>query len=787
MQDNSLSSSITVASGSELAINGGKPYRKEPFGPRWVFSAEDLRQLESVLDRADTAWRSGNKIREFTTAFQTLFGVRNAIATGSGTSAIHAAVAALNPNPGDEIITTPATDIGTIIGILQHNLIPVFADWNAEEFNTCASDIERKITERTRAIIVVHLFGIPCDMEAIMKVSQQYKLPVIEDCAQAHLAEYNGRKVGTFGDIACYSFGLKTLTTNQGGMVSATDPDLAAAIRGFLSKGSVKIDGVWKPYSRLGTFSPMTDLQAAIGVAQIQRLEEATQVRQMAATAFDRVFAEIASITLPKTRTQDRCVYYLYPYHFNEKQAGMSLSCFVEALRAEGISDAFGPYLKGRALHRHPFLLDANTYGQSGYPLRDENGLPRVDYRVVCLPHIEARMPGLGFFHMRNSFTDADVADIVAAVRKVAKGLGLLNRVTKSLPEKMTKTEVPAIVAVTKKTVATKTDLKSKPAEYNLCDFGALGDNKVQSAPANDRAIVVLLQTLGECGGRIIVPQGIYRFNQPLSLVRKRNLQFIGAGGNPKYPGTRFLFSGAQKSNESGLELRSAVHCRFEGIDFVGQNNGPDNVVQLCCDEGGPDGLSTIAIDFSACTFRGGAESVGLLLRDSANISFRQCWFMQSKTSVQLGAPVRSACNSRSNGLANTIAFENCHFFEKLEGVRASGVRIVSSMFSSSAQCPGAGLDCGSRPDARVSNVTISNCFAIEARGGVLFRQGLRGSGLVFENNRVGGYECAVELDGLGAAVIRANTFDTANGMTTPVRIKCAPEACVIEANTERG
>ena len=148
---------------------------------------------------------------------------------------------------------------------------------------------------------------------------------------------------------------------------------------------------------------------------------------------------------------------------------------------------------------------------------------------------------------------------------------------------------------------------------------------------------------------------------------------------------------------------------------------------------------------------------------------------------------MRRGCKSRSNGLANTVSFENCHFFERLEGVRASGIRIVSSMFSTSEQCAGAGLDCGTHPEAEVSNVTISNCFAIEASSGVLFRQGPRGSGLIFENNRVGGYDCAVELDGLGAAVIRANSFDTASGMSTPVRIKCEPEACIFEANTEKG
>src|SRR5262249_3391104 len=156
----------------------------------------------------------------------------------NGTNAVHACVAAIDPNPGDEIITTPVSDIGTLSGILFQNAVPIFADWVPGTFNTDPADIERKITPRTRAILIVHLYGNPCDMNGIMAVARRHHLPVIEDCSQAHLAEYQGRKVGTIGDIAAFSLGGKTLTTIQGGMVISDNFELARRAMGASRKGA---------------------------------------------------------------------------------------------------------------------------------------------------------------------------------------------------------------------------------------------------------------------------------------------------------------------------------------------------------------------------------------------------------------------------------------------------------------------------------------------------------------------------------------------------------------------
>jgi perosamine synthetase len=403
-----------------LALHGGKPVRTAKFSPRWSFGPEEKAQLMEVMDRAPSAWRSGFKVREFTQALQRVYGVRNAIATSSGTAAVHAAIGGLNPNPGQEVITTPVTDIGTLIGILQHNLVPVFADWSPHQFNTDPAEIERLMTDRTCAILVVHLFGNPCDMPRILEIARRRSIPVIEDCAQAHLAEIGGRKVGTFGDIGCWSLGLKTLTTDQGGFVTTDSPDLAARIRGFLSKGSVKVGETWQPYSRLGAFYPMTDLQAAVGIAQLAKLDNATTARERTAAIFDETFRGLEGFTLPQRIPGSRSVHYLYPFSLDESIARMPLAAFLAALKAEGIIDGFGPYLHGKPLYRYPILLSPHTYGDSGYPLRDETGVARMDCTSLRLPNIERVLPNLGFFHMRNTFLESEAQDIARAIRKVA-------------------------------------------------------------------------------------------------------------------------------------------------------------------------------------------------------------------------------------------------------------------------------------------------------------------------------------------------------------------------------
>ena len=274
-----------------------------------------------------------------------------------------------------------------MLGIILHNAIPVFADWDPETLNTDPADIERRITPRTRAILAVHLYGNPCDMGPILEIARAHDLPVIEDCSQAHLAEYRGQLVGTIGDIGCFSLGGKTLTTDQGGMIITNDEPLARRAMGFSRKGS-EMDsalrsslaptsfrrGGTKGYAFLGDFHPMTDLHAAVGLAQFDRWQEATRVRRQTAAILDEVVPHLPGFKIQKVHPEDRSAYYTYAYTVDEAQAGVSSEQFSAAVQAEGIPDCYPPYIQGRPLYRYPIFADEDTYGQSRYPFVDEQG-----------------------------------------------------------------------------------------------------------------------------------------------------------------------------------------------------------------------------------------------------------------------------------------------------------------------------------------------------------------------------------------------------------------------------
>lgn len=763
-----------------LAVQGGEPCCKIDFGPRWVFDQADRDQLQQVMDRAQTVWRGGDKLREFQRAFAKQFGLRHVAPTGSGTAAIHAAFGALDFEPGDEVITTPATDVGSVIGLMAQNLVPVFADWAPNEFNVDPADIERRITERTRAILAVHLFGVLCNMEAILQIARRHGLRVIEDCAQAHLAEFQGKRVGTLGDMAGFSFGQKTLSTDQGGMVASGDAELAARARGFLSKGSERVGETWLPYARLGSFAPMTDLQAAVGLSQLVKLEDATRRRQMVAAVLDDTFAVMKGFRTAAQGSGNRNVYYCYPYHLDPAAAGVSLEVFVAALRAEGVVDAFGPYLQGQGLHRKPMFTRHRTYGQSGYPLRDAQGLAHVDYERLRLPRLDAALPGLGFFHMRNSFTLPQAEAIAGAVLKVGRHFALapvpvpvFRPRTDLDPPPATAAVAPAAAPLPVGEPGSRAESASAtphPASgFDFSHFGAVPGSDRRMAERNDAAMDALLTTTGETGARIFVPRGVYHFGRPIRLHGRRNLQFIGEGGNPVQPGTRWVYVG---SDPAGLlDLATALHCGFEGIEFVALAGRGAQVVALRCDDARADGLSTSSIHFEDCTIRVMGEAppdqACVRLRDSANIVFTRCWFKGATIGVELGSPPRPGAPTRSNGLANNVLFQSCHLFADVTGHRASNVRFADCLFSVHPGGRGAAIDLGTEAGDQVRNVTVGNCFAIESRQACtpFVRQGPGGRGLLFQGNRVAGYACAVDLDGHGYAIVQANEFgQTASG-----------------------
>ncbi|HID90529.1 TPA: DegT/DnrJ/EryC1/StrS family aminotransferase, partial [Candidatus Bathyarchaeota archaeon] len=229
----------------KLAIEGGRPVREEvlPFVPEEAYIGDG--EVEAVLEVLRTKRLSqltSEKVKEFEEAFAKYYGVGHAIAVSSGTTALHAALAATGIGPGDEVLLPPYTFVATANAILHQNAVPVFVDIDPKTYNIDPEAIERAITDRTKAVIPVHMLGQPADMDPIMEIAEDRGLVVIEDCAQANGAEYKGRKVGTFGDMGCFSFyANKNMTSGgEGGMIITDDGDLAERAGSIVNHCRVK-------------------------------------------------------------------------------------------------------------------------------------------------------------------------------------------------------------------------------------------------------------------------------------------------------------------------------------------------------------------------------------------------------------------------------------------------------------------------------------------------------------------------------------------------------------------
>ena len=222
----------------KLAIHGGPKVRTEPFPERAPFGEREEELLLQAVRSQTLFVKSGTFVKELEKEFAAFYGTQHAQASTSGTAAIHTAVGVVNPNPGDEIITAPITDPGSVMPILMQNAVPVFADVDPKTLNMTPESIEANITDRTRAIILVHLFGHPCDIDEVVKIAEKHNLILIEDCCQTHATKYKGRYAGTFGHMGCFSFQQsKHMTTGDGGMILTNDEETYIRLKLFSDKG----------------------------------------------------------------------------------------------------------------------------------------------------------------------------------------------------------------------------------------------------------------------------------------------------------------------------------------------------------------------------------------------------------------------------------------------------------------------------------------------------------------------------------------------------------------------
>ena len=268
---------------------------------------EEIKAVREVLKSGLLA--QGPKVKEFEERIAEYIGVKYGIATSSGTTALHTALLAAGIKPGDEVITTPFTFIATANSILYCNAKPVFADIDEKTFNINPDEIEKKITEKTKAILPVHLYGQPADMERILEICETHNLLLIEDAAQALGAEFNNKKVGSFGICAIFSFyPTKNITTGEGGMIVTNDENLAERCR------KIRNHGEYQRYfvDSLGYNYRMTDIAAAIGLTQFRKLEKFNKKRIKNAKFLTKHLKDIEEIEVPFVDKRVKHVFHQY-------------------------------------------------------------------------------------------------------------------------------------------------------------------------------------------------------------------------------------------------------------------------------------------------------------------------------------------------------------------------------------------------------------------------------------------------------------------------------------------
>ena len=275
-----------------------------------MIGEEEKRAVVDVLNSGMLA--SGPKVEEFEKRFAEFVGVKYAVATTSGTTALHLALLSLGIGGRDEVIIPSFSFIATANSILFCNAKPVFCDVNPKTFNIDVEKIESLITDKTRAIMPVHLYGQPADMKPILEIAERHDLYVIGDAAQAHGAEYDGRKVGSFGDVECFSFyPTKNMTTGEGGMITTNIEEIAERARSIRNHGREKTKWGYE-HNRLGYNYRMTDIAAAIGLEQLKKLPKFNEKRRKNAEYYNENLDGIDGIEIPYVLENVKHVYHQY-------------------------------------------------------------------------------------------------------------------------------------------------------------------------------------------------------------------------------------------------------------------------------------------------------------------------------------------------------------------------------------------------------------------------------------------------------------------------------------------
>jgi dTDP-4-amino-4,6-dideoxygalactose transaminase len=400
-----------------LAVNGGPKAVSEALPPRKRWGAEELARLTETLQQDTLFYWQGPQTTKFIEKLQQTCPHKHVMTCSSGTASLHIAVAAAGIAPGDEVITAPITDIGTVIGVIYQQGVPVFVDLGRNTYNLDPAAVERAITPRTKAIIAVHLAGNPCRMEELRAIADEHKLVLIEDCAQAWGARYRGKPIGTLGHIACFSLQqTKQITAGDGGVVASSDERFGPLLQRYGDKGADRVGGNGL-FERFSTNYRMTELQAAVAAAQLDRLDGFAEQRARVGNLLGEKLAGVAGIEPHAVDAEDRSTYWFYMFRFQADAFRCDRAEFVKALVAEGVPASAG-YIPV-PMYGNPVFKQHAFFG-GRWPVK-ELGLTEMDYSKVSCSEAEAILTTGIRMVLHEGMTESYVASVGDAIRKVAE------------------------------------------------------------------------------------------------------------------------------------------------------------------------------------------------------------------------------------------------------------------------------------------------------------------------------------------------------------------------------
>jgi dTDP-4-amino-4,6-dideoxygalactose transaminase len=406
-----------AAPSARLALHGGEKAVREPL-PRLVRWGEPERErLNAMLGQDSLFYWKGPQTALLIERFRRACPLRHVMTCSSGTAALHIAVAAAGIGLGDEVITSPITDMGTVIGVLYQQAVPVFADLGRGTYNLDPDDVAGRVTPRTKAIIAVHLAGNPCDMDALKALADRQKLVLIEDCAQAWGAQYRGKPVGMAGHIACFSLqNAKHVTCGEGGIVASDDERFGPLLQRFGDKGLDRLDqgGLFASFA---TNYRMSEPQAAVAAAQLGRLEAIAAKRAHLGDLLSEGIKGVPGIEPHRVSPYDRCTYWFYMLRVRPGALQCDRAGFVKALAAEGVPASAGyipvPLYGNPVFRKHGFFAGR-------WPVK-ELGLTSMDYAQVSCPEAEAILETGVRVVIHEGMSEAFVRSVAGAVRKVVR------------------------------------------------------------------------------------------------------------------------------------------------------------------------------------------------------------------------------------------------------------------------------------------------------------------------------------------------------------------------------